>query len=227
MKGAIIKKHMRDSNDDIDYESEFQPSDNKRIKKEENCLENVIKTFKTMDEIKKETNDKYQNLTVQEKNNNDILFKLIENYDIDDNINLNILDNNLKAIKDSVDKLKTNTEIFINNYNKFRYTISTEDRKKLLKEYINIIDNQNTSDINFAYETESPKKLLQNFLLNILKLYNKCKLKKEKFSISEFYSEFSLLIKNEGYEIGKSFFTPSNYGNINFRYSKVFEEFIF
>ena len=62
--------------------------------------------------------------------------------------------------------------------------------------------------------------------MNILKLYNKCKLKKEKFSISEFYSEFSLLIKNEGYEIGKSFFTPSNYGNINFRYSKVFEEFL-
>ena len=133
MNGTIIEKHMRDSNDDIDYESEFQPSDNKRIKKEENCLEKVKKTFKTMDEIKKETNDKYQNLTVQEKNNNDILFKLIENYDIDDNINLNILDNNLKAIKDSVDKLKTNTEIFINNYNKFRYTISTEDRKKIIK----------------------------------------------------------------------------------------------
>ena len=131
MNGPIIEKHMRDSNDDIDYESEFQPSDNKRIKKEENCLENVKKAFKTIDEIKKETNDKYQNLTIQEKNNNDILFKLIENYDINDNINLNILDNNLKAIKDSVDKLKTNTEIFINNYNKFRYTISTEDRKKL------------------------------------------------------------------------------------------------
>ena len=226
MNGPIIEKHMRDSNDDIDYESEFQPSDNKRIKKEENCLENVKKTFKTMDEIKKETNDKYQNLTVQEKNNNDILFKLIENYDIDDNINLNILDNNLKAIKDSVDKLKTNTEIFINNYNKFRYTISTEDRKKLLNEYINITDNQNISDINFAYETESPNKLLQNFLLNILKLYNKCKLKKEKFSIPEFYSEFTIVIKNEGYLIGKSFFTPSNYGNINFRYSKVFEEFL-
>ena len=226
MNGPIIKKHMRGSEDELDYENEFLPGDNKRIKKEENCLENVKKIFKTLDEIKNETNDNYQNLTVQEKNNNDILFKLIGNFDINDIINLNILDNNLKTIKDSVDKLKTNTEIFINNYKKFRYTISTEDRKKLLTEYINIMNNQNISDINFAYETESPKKLLQNFLLNILKLYNKCILKKEKFSTSEFYSEFSSLIKNEGYDIGKSFFTPSNYGNINFRYSKVFEEFL-
>ena len=226
MNGPIIKKHMRGSENELDYENEFLPGDNKRIKKEENCLENVKKIFKTLDEIKNETNDNYQNLTVQEKNNNDILFKLIGNFDINDIINLNILDNNLKTIKDSVDKLKTNTEIFINNYKKFRYTISTEDRKKLLTEYINIMNNQNISDINFAYETESPKKLLQNFLLNILKLYNKCILKKEKFSTSEFYSEFSSLIKNEGYDIGKSFFTPSNYGNINFRYSKVFEEFL-
>ena len=226
MNGPIIKKHMRGSEDELDYENEFLPGNNKRIKKEENCLENVKKIFKTLDEIKNETNDNYQNLTVQEKNNNDILFKLIGNFDINDIINLNILDNNLKTIKDSVDKLKTNTEIFINNYKKFRYTISTEDRKKLLTEYINIMNNQNISDINFAYETESPKKLLQNFLLNILKLYNKCILKKEKFSTSEFYSEFSSLIKNEGYDIGKSFFTPSNYGNINFRYSKVFEEFL-
>ena len=67
MKGAINKKRMRDSNDDIDYESEFQPSDNKRIKKEENCLENVKKTFKTMDEIKKETNDKYQTFNYSRK----------------------------------------------------------------------------------------------------------------------------------------------------------------
>ena len=227
----IIEKHKREKDDDVEYEIEYQINNNKKLKKDENIKSKIKKKYKTINEIKDEINDKFQNLSEEEKNDNNILLKLIGDFDINQNINLKVLSNNLNALKHGIEKLKPNdisemANIFINNYKKYRYTISTEERQKILNEYMKLTNNNNISDINIIYECKNPRILLQNFLLNILKLFNKCKTIKNKFSISNFYDEFSSLIKNEGYQIGELFFTPSNFGNLNYKYSKLFEEFL-
>ena len=154
----------------------------KNWEKNENIQAKIKKKYKTINEIKKETYTKYLNLSEEEKNNNNILLKLIEEFDINEHINLKVLSNNLNAIKQSIE-VKINdisemTNIFIKNYKRFRYTISTEERTKILNEYMKF-NNKNLSDINFIYECENPKILLKKFLLNILKLYHKCIIKSQ------------------------------------------------
>ena len=227
----IFGKHKREKDYNIEYEIESQTINNKKLKKDENVKSKIKKKYKTINEIRDETYDKYLNLSEKEKSDNNILLKLIGDFDINEHINLKVLSNNLNDLRHHIEKLKANNisemlNLFIKNYKKFRYTISTEWRRKILNEYMELINNKNISDISIIYECKNPRILLQNFLLNILKLFNKCKTKKKKFSISNFYDEFSSLIKNEGYQIGEEFFTPSNFGNLNYKYSKLFEEFL-
>lgn len=199
MSEIIVGKRQRDADDDIEYENEYLPNNNKKLKADENINVKIKNKYKTINEIKNETYKKYINLSEEDKNNNNILLKLINDFDINEIINLKVLYNNLNAIKYNLKSLKNSdifplTEIFIKNYERFRFTISTEERKKLLNEYIYLTNNNNKfiSDINFNYECVNPKELLKNFLLNIVKIYIKCTKKK-------IYFQFLIFMMNYPY----------------------------
>ena len=59
--------------------------------------------------------------------------------------------------------------VFIEHYQKFRYTISTPERKRILNLVNGLITERKSEQININYELKSPKELLQNFLLNLIK----------------------------------------------------------
>lgn len=49
---------------------------------------------------------------------------------------------------------------------------------------------------------------------------------KDKIKPTTFRNEFSGIMKEEEYDIGKLFFFPSNYGNYNFKFSLFFSIFL-
>lgn len=222
------RKRQRDSNDDDeDYKTK------QKRKTSENFIIINREEYKSINEIKSETINKFNELDECEIMDNDKLFELASNFDLSEEINKKILLNILKAIDNSIKNTNTKNYInnynsFIKNYNKYRYTISTLERIKILKSFKKIINLNSISDINFIYESKDPKYLLQEFLLNLIKLFNKCinQNGKEIITQKKFRKELSVLIKREGYQIGDQFFTPSNFGNLNFKFSVLFNEYL-
>lgn len=222
------RKRQRDSNDDDeDYKTK------QKRKTSENFIIINREEYKSINEIKSETINKFNELDECEIMDNDKLFELASNFDLSEEINKKILLNILKAIDNSIKNTNTKNYInnynsFIKNYNKYRYTISTLERIKILKSFKKIINLNSISDINFIYESKDPKYLLQEFLLNLIKLFNKCinQNGKEIITQKKFRKELSVLIKGEGYQIGDQFFTPSNFGNLNFKFSVLFNEYL-
>ena len=222
------RKRQRDSNDDDeDYKTK------QKRKTSENFIIINREEYKSINEIKSETINKFNELDECEIMDNDKLFELASNFDLSEEINKKILLNILKAIDNSIKNTNTKNYInnynsFIKNYNKYRYTISTLERIKILKSFKKIINLNSVSDINFIYESKDPKYLLQEFLLNLIKLFNKCinQNGKEIITQKKFRKELSVLIKGEGYQIGDQFFTPSNFGNLNFKFSVLFNEYL-
>lgn len=92
------------------------------------------KRFKTIQKIKEETIQEYNNLSSEEKKNNEKLLKLIEKFDIIDIINYNLLNNDLNNIKElskeknSQKSVKCPKDIFIEDYKQYRYTLLTNQR---------------------------------------------------------------------------------------------------
>ena len=222
------RKRQRDSNDDDeDYKTK------QKRKTSENFIIINREEYKSINEIKSETINKFNELDECEIMDNDKLFELASNFDLSEEINKKILLNILKAIDNSIKNTNTKNYInnynsFIKNYNKYRYTISTLERIKILKSFKKIINLNSISDINFIYESKDPKYLLQEFLLNLIKLFNKCinQNGKEIITQKKFRKELSVLIKGESYQIGDQFFTPSNFGNLNFKFSVLFNEYL-
>ena len=222
------RKRQRDSNDDDeDYKTK------QKRKTSENFIIINREEYKSINEIKSETINKFNELDECEIMDNDKLFELASNFDLSEEINKKILLNILNAIDNSIKNTNTKNYInnynsFIKNYNKYRYTISTLERIKILKSFKKIINLNSISDINIIYESKDPKYLLQEFLLNLIKLFNKCinQNGKEKIAQKKFRKELSVLIKGEGYQIGDQFFTPSNFGNLNFKFSVLFNEYL-
>jgi len=157
----IVGKHKREVDDDREYEIESQTNNNKKLKNNEDIKSQIKTKYKTINEIRDETYDKYLNLSKEEKSGNNILLELIGDFDINEDIHLKVLSNNLNSLRYHIENLKTNyiselSNLFIKNYKKFRYTISTEERQKIINEYMKLINNKNNIfDINFIYELKN------------------------------------------------------------------------
>jgi hypothetical protein len=129
----------------------------------------------------------------------------------------------MKILENDINQ--NNTKEFIEDYKKLRYTIETKNRITLLNKYKKISPGNKIQDFNVSYESKEPKQLLQRFLLDLIELYNKC-LDESVLKPAQFYDYFSSIMGREGYDIGKAFFGPGNFGNSNLKFSLLFSEFL-
>ena len=165
------KKRKREPNNDNGSNTENYII-TKKIKINETI--DSVKTYKPIFEIKTKIINQYLALSEEEKNDNNILLKLVSYFDINEDINTNILLNDINAINLSEKNSPNNNieekiNVFIEHYQKFRYTISTPERKRILNLVNGLITERKSEQININYELKSPKELLQNFLLNLIK----------------------------------------------------------
>jgi hypothetical protein len=198
------------NNDDITEQKKETPSLEKEISLE------PTKIMKTIEKIKNETIEKFNELSPEEKKDNVKLKELASDFDIIEIINMKILENDIN---------QNNTKEFIEDYKKLRYTIETKNRITLLNKYKKISPGNKIQDFNVSYESKEPKQLLQRFLLDLIELYNKC-LDESVLKPAQFYDYFSSIMGREGYDIGKAFFGPGNFGNSNLKFSLLFSEFL-
>ena len=203
---SLLKKHKRDDENKCDENEKS----NKIKKEEETKIQEDSNKMFTMEEIKKKTIEKYNKLTEDEKRDNKKLRELATEFDIIEIINMNILENDI---------CEKNNDIFYEDYKNLRYTITTSNRIKLLEKFRN--NGGNFKDINAEYEAKDPKDLLKSFLLNIINLYTNIDLKP-----CDFYTELSSILKKEDYNIYTTFFAPANFGNMNFKWSLLYSEFL-
>ena len=104
----IVGKHKREIDDDREYEIESQTNNNKKLKNNEYIKSQIKMNYKTINEIRDETYNKYLNLSKEEKSGNNILLELIVDFDINEDIHLKVLSNNLNSLKYHIENLKTN-----------------------------------------------------------------------------------------------------------------------
>ena len=229
MENLLNLKRGRDNIAEGDLDLYFPIKSASKKEDNNNIHGNIIyKQYKTMKEIKIETIEKYKALNDNQKQDNKYLLELISDCDIIEEININILNNDINYINLSKQKNEEIKKLIV-HYNKLRYTISTSKRKIIL-EQIKKIKSKEINEINFDYEYKDPKNLLQSFLLNILELYynilTEMKLNKKYIKPFQFRNDFSLLLNNEGYDIGQTFLFPGNFGNTNFKFSLLFRDFL-
>ena len=177
------------------------------------------KINKSIEKIKEETISEYNNLTLIEKNDNNKLLPLVKKFDILEELNFNILKNDLNYVKNKNDN-NYSLDSFIEHYKNFRHTLSTEKRIDLLNEYNNMIKN-NKKEINLDYEKQDPQILIKNLLLNFIELSQNKNLKP-----LEFYQLFNKLLDDEDYDLTEKFYVPANFGNLNYKYSLLFSDYL-
>ena len=177
------------------------------------------KINKSIEKIKEETISEYNNLTLIEKNDNNKLLPLVKKFDILEELNFNILKNDLNYVKNKNDN-NYSLDSFIEHYKNFRHTLSTEKRIDLLNEYNNMIKN-NKKEINLDYEKQDPRILIKNLLLNFIELSQNKNLKP-----LEFYQLFNKLLDDEYYDLTEKFYVPANFGNLNYKYSLLFSDYL-
>ena len=150
MKTLTGLKRVRENNN----EKGEDDKSNKRIKNTDNLniIETSPKKYKTIQEIKLEAIDEYKNLNEIQKKNNTLLLKINDKFDILEDINYNILINDLNEISENANKAnsykiindnETQTNNFLEDYKKYRYTLETKKRIELLNKYLNINENLN------------------------------------------------------------------------------------
>ena len=182
------------------------------------------KINRSIAKIKEETIKDYNSLTAIEKGDNNKLLTLVKKFDILETLNLNILQNDLNYLKNNNDN-DCNLHSFIEHYNIFRYTLSTEKRIDILNEYSNIIKNNkiknNKEEINLNYEKQDPQNLIKNLLLNFIELSQNKNLKP-----MEFRQLFTQLLNEEDYDLTEKFYAPANFGNLNYKNSLLFSDYL-
>jgi len=241
MEDFIGKKIERVINKDSN-EKEEESQKRKKLVDDSNFLTTSIKIYKTIQQIKEEAIEEYNSLNETQKKDNSLLLKINEKFDILEDINYNILINDLNKIsknikdntqindKNKVEEIKTinnnnnpnkilnNT--FIEDYKKYRYTIQTNKRIELLNKYLEI--NKNLYNIIFENEKKEPKVILKEILLNLNELFLKSKnLKPLKFS-----NEYKIILEKYDYDLKEKFFSPSNFGNLNYKFSLLLSDFL-
>ena len=125
-------KTSRDNFADKSLENEEVNNNNKDINTNNNrgLFPPIKKINKSIEKIKEETTNNYNNLTILEKADNNKLLALTKKFDILETLNFNILKNDLNYIKHNNDK-DNNLNSFSEHYKTFRHTLSTEKRIEL------------------------------------------------------------------------------------------------
>ena len=227
MKTLTGLKRVRENNN----EKGEDDKSNKRIKNTDNLniIETSPKKYKTIQEIKLEAIDEYKNLNEIQKKNNTLLLKINDKFDILEDINYNILINDLNEISENANKAnsykiindnETQTNNFLEDYKKYRYTLETKKRIELLNKYLNI--NENLNSIIFDNESKDPQIILKELLLKLNELY----LKASNTKPLEFINEYKNIRNNIDYDLKEKFFAPSNFGNLNYKYSLLISDFL-
>ena len=227
MKTLTGFKRVRENNN----EKGEDDKSNKRIKNTDNLniIETSPKKYKTIQEIKLEAIDEYKNLNEIQKKNNTLLLKINDKFDILEDINYNILINDLNEISENANKAnsykiisdnETQTNNFLEDYKKYRYTLETKKRIELLNKYLNI--NENLNSIIFDNESKDPQIILKELLLKLDELY----LKESNTKPLEFINEYKNIRNNIDYDLKEKFFAPSNFGNLNYKYSLLISDFL-
>lgn len=166
-----------------------------------------------MQQIKEEAIKEYNDLDEAQKQDNSVLLKINEKFDIIENINYNILNNDLIQISKSINN-------FIEDYNKYRYTLPTDKRINLLNKYLEAI--KNLDNIKIDNEKKDPKIILKEILLDLNRLKIKCKNLKPQ----QFVEEYQKILDEYKYDLKEIMFSPANFGNMNFKYSLLLSDFL-
>ena len=185
MENSLLgNKRERESNTDNEKEKESE----KRIKRDEdsNIQAGLLRIYKTIQQIKEEAVKEYNGLDEVQKQDNSILIKINEKFDILESINYNILINDLSQINKSINN-------FIDDYKKYRYTLSTNKRIEVLNKYNEI--NKISDNIIYDNETKDPQNILKEELINLYELYSNQK----KLKPSEFYEEYTKILDKYEY----------------------------
>ena len=230
MEDLLGNKRERETNNNDEEEIHKK----QKLDDNSNIIINLLKIYKTIQQIKEDAIQEYNNLTETQRKNNSLLLKINQKFDILEDIHIDILINNLSQISENMkdiqqknDKKKEDNnkdEIFNNNnfiedYKIYRYTIQTNKRIELLNKYLAL--NKNLKDIIIAKERKDPKDILKEVLLNLNELYSKCK----KLKPLLFIEEYKTILDNYDYDLKEKFFAPANLGNMNYKFSLLFSDF--
>ena len=148
MEALLGNKREREVNNEDDAEKENQKKE--KLEDDIKPLKTMLKVYKTILQLKEEAIKEYNNLTETQKNDNLFLLKVNEKFDILEEVNYNILINDINKISinikvnNKVNKEYPNNDVnnnnsnvilindFIQDYKKYRYTISTNKSIELL-----------------------------------------------------------------------------------------------
>ena len=236
MENILGNKRERQENNNEEQEIVKKP----KLEDDFNNIKAALKEYKTIQQIKNEAIQDYNNLTESQRKNNSFLIKINAKFDILENINFEILVNDLIQIEENIKKGQQNSEKskndknnnnqeeiyinnFIENYKKYRFTIQTKKRIELLNKFLGL--NLILKDITFANEKREPKDILKEVLLNLNDLYSKCSNKLE-FKPSSFIKEFQEILNSYDYDLKEKFFAPANFGNMNYKFSLLLSDFL-
>ena len=236
MEALLGNKREREVNNEDDAEKENQKKE--KLEDDIKPLKTMLKVYKTILQLKEEAIKEYNNLTETQKNDNLFLLKVNEKFDILEEVNYNILINDINKISinikvnNKVNKEYPNNDVnnnnsnvilindFIQDYKKYRYTISTNKRIELLKNYL--CKYQDIKDIKIDNESKDPKDILKEVLLNLNELYSRIKNLKP----SKFTEEFKKNLDIYDFDLKEKFFAPANFGNMNYKFSLLFSDYL-
>ena len=225
MEALLGNKRERERELNNEDEPEKENPKREKIEDDINNLKTTLKVYKTILQLKEEAIKDYNELTETQKNDNSYLLKINEKFDILEEVNYNILINDFNKISNKKNANNNNSndthiDDFIQDYKKYRYTVSKNKRIELLKKFLNI--NQDIKDIIIDNEYREPKDILKEVLLNFHELYSGIK----KYKPKKFLEEFKKILDMYDYDLKEKFFAPANFGNMNYKFSLLLSDYL-
>ena len=225
MEALLGNKRERERELNNEDEPEKENPKREKIEDDINNLKTTLKVYKTILQLKEEAIKDYNELTETQKNDNSYLLKINEKFDILEEVNYNILINDFNKISNKKNANNNNSndthiDDFIQDYKKYRYTVSKNKRIELLKKFLNI--NQDIKDIIIDNEYREPKDILKEVLLNFHELYLGIK----KYKPKKFLEEFKKILDMYDYDLKEKFFAPANFGNMNYKFSLLLSDYL-